>query len=433
MSKPCSWNRIPDVTPKAAYHLMHRLDPIPEELPRPLTVYGNGRSYSDVGLTKEGSLLLTRDMNRLIEFDGYQGIIRCDAGITLAQLLEFIVPKGWFLPVTPGTRFATVGGCLANDVHGKNHHALGSFGHHVRAFELCRSDGSHRVCRPDDQEPWFAATIGGLGLTGLIRWVELQLISIENPWMWVASHRFDDLEAFWAMNASLESDWPYTVAWIDCLAKGQAQGRGIYLAGRHAGPQSDLPRYRSRNWEMPFDPPLSLVNSLSLKAFNQLYYKQKVCPSGKLVHHAPYFYPLDAIGQWNRIYGKKGFYQYQCVIPPHNAQAATSELLSTIAKRKQGSFLAVLKTFGEKPSLGLLSFPRPGTTLALDFPNKGQATLDLLADLDAIVLDAGGALYPAKDARMPAAMFRASFSDWEAFTPFIDPAFSSHFWQRVSL
>lgn len=429
---PLSWNRLPRVTPDATYALTQRHAGVPESLPRPLLAHGNGRSYGDVCLTEHGTLLLTQGLDRFIEFDPQRGILRCEAGVTLADVLALTVPQGWFLSCTPGTRWATVGGAVANDVHGKNHHVAGSFGHHVRCLTLWRSDGSVIHCGPDDDSGWFAATVGGLGLTGLIQQVELQLMPIHNPWLNVASWRFTHLDGFWPLNRQAEANWPYTVAWIDCLARGRAQGRGILMAGQHAPAQASLPSFKESRRRMLIDPPFSLVNGISLRAFNALYYRQPTHPAGTLSHYLPFFYPLDAIQHWNRIYGRRGFYQYQCVMPPAAAESATTELLNAIARRQQGSFLAVLKTFGHAPAAGMLSFARPGTTLALDFPNRGRATQRLLADLDTIVSQAGGALYPAKDARMPASLFQSGFPRWEAFSEFIDPDFSSRFWQRVT-
>ncbi|MDO8288314.1 MAG: FAD-binding oxidoreductase [Parvibaculum sp.] len=433
MNTPRSWNRLPHVSPEAVHALTQRKSGVPDSLPRPLLAYGNGRSYGDVCLTEKGSLLLTRGLDRFIEFDPQSGVLRCESGVTLAEILALVVPRGWFLPSTPGTRLATVGGAVANDVHGKNHHAVGSFGHHIRAMELWRSDGSVIDCRPEDDNGWFRATIGGLGLTGLVRWVELQLMPIQNPWMWVESQRFANLQEFWTLNRLAETNWPYTVAWIDCLAKGKTQGRGILFAGQHAAAQSELPTFKESCKRIPVDPPFSLVNGVTLRAFNMLYYRQPLKPQGGLTHYVPYFYPLDAIQDWNRIYGRRGFYQYQCVIPPSETETATAALLDTIAKRGEGSFLAVLKTFGQKPSLGMLSFPRPGTTLALDFPNRGDKTLRLLDELDAIVQEAGGALYPGKDARMSASLFQSGYPQWQIFSDYVDPGFSSRFWKRVTL
>ena len=429
-----SWNRIPQVQPQHRKWISSQAE-LPDVLGSVsdnVLAYGNGRSYGDVCLTA-GTQLMCRGLDRFIAFDKHNGILRCESGVTLAEVLALTAPQGWFLPCTPGTRYATVGGALANDVHGKNHHVAGSFGHHVRAFELLRSDGSRLECRPDFNTPFFAATVGGLGLTGLISWVELQLMPVSNEWMWAESVRFQNLEEFWALNVAAEAVSPYAVAWIDCLSEGKNQGRGILLTARHAGIQAELPVFREKPKRVPFDPPFSLVNRLSLTSFNALYYRQPTRPQGGLMHYVPYFYPLDAISDWNRIYGRRGFYQYQCVIPPEASAAAVAELLNAIARSGQGSFLAVLKTFGDRPAAGMLSFPRPGATLALDFPDKGEQTLRLFTELDAIVAAAGGALYPAKDARMSASLFRSGFPHWERFSDFIDPAFSSHFRQRVML
>jgi len=428
-----SWNRLPKLNPESIYALNDYFVPSSDITPYPLIAHGNGRSYGDVCLNDKGTLLHTLHLDRFISFDRTNGILRCESGVTLQEVLNLIVPNGWFLPCTPGTQFATVGGAVANDVHGKNHHDQGSFGHHITAFELRRSTGETLICTPSQNTNMFKATIGGLGLTGLVSWVEIQLMPINNPWMWVESHRFENLDEFWHLNSEAEKQWPYTVSWIDCLASGNSQGRGILFAGQHAANQNYMPVYKPSGKKIPIDPPISLVNNLSLRGFNAIYYRQPVKPQGGLTHYIPYFYPLDAIEDWNRIYGHKGFYQYQCVLPPTSAKEGTSELLDAIAQSGQGSFLAVLKTFGSLESIGMLSFARPGTTLALDFPNRGQKTIELFKRLDSIVSTAGGALYPAKDARMPSGLFKSGYPQWEEFTNYIDPAFSSHFWQRVTL
>lgn len=426
---PQSWNRNPIVEPQGVIPWHNRCAELPTGS---VLAHGNGRSYSDVCLTSKGQLLLTRSLNKFIHFDRATGVLRCESGVTLQEILAIVVPCGWFLPVTPGTQFATIGGALANDVHGKNHHCAGSFGHHLRCFELLRSDGERMLCSPNNNAEWFAATLGGLGLTGLVTWVEIQLLAVDNPAMWVQSCRFANLNEFWQVNAHYESITPYTVAWVDCAAKGKRLGRGIMFAGRHAGAGIEPVAHKSKGKSIPVDPPISLINQLSLRSFNALYYRQPVKPQGFYQHYLPYFYPLDAIQQWNRIYGRKGFYQYQCVLPPDTAPEGIAELLQQIAASGQGSFLAVLKTFGTMPSLGMLSFPRPGATLALDFANLGEDTLSLLKRLDAVVSEHGGALYPAKDARMPAAMFQLSYPDWQQFAAYVDPAFCSDFWSRVS-
>lgn len=426
------WNRYPRIEHAEVFDVEGRHNPLPPSQ-HLLLPFGNGRSYGDVCLNEGGALLRTRRIDRFISFDRSTGRITCEGGVLLKEILDLVVPQGWFLPVTPGTRFVTVGGAIANDVHGKNHHVHGSFGHHVSKLELLRSDGERIVCSPSKNVDWFRATIAGLGLTGLITWAELQLLPVSNPFMVVESKRFEGLDQFWAMNADAESRWPYTVAWIDCLATGKRQGRGIFMLGRHAPAHTELPAWKERSRRFPLDPPVSLVNSLSLRIFNQIYYHKRLRRGPELSHYVPFFYPLDAVLHWNRIYGRKGFFQYQCVLPSLASQEGIRELLRIISKNRTGSFLAVLKTFGSKPSVGLLSFPRPGATLALDFPNRGERTFRLFNELDAVVREAGGALYPAKDARMPGEMFQAGYPAWEQFSAYIDPRFSSSFWRRLRL
>ena len=427
-----SWGRYPQVT-QAQVAVVDRQAPLPvfagHALPR-----GNGRSYGDSCLDPGGTLLHARPLDRFIAFDPVHGLLHCEAGVTLGEILDLVVPQGWFLPVTPGTRHATVGGAIANDVHGKNHHRAGSFGHHVEVFELLRTDGERRLCRADDGDGMFAATVGGLGLTGMIVTAELRLKRVPGPWLDSESIRFDSLDGFFALSPQSASSHEYTVAWIDCLASGTALGRGHFIRANHASclgaHRPDAPR---RQLSMPLTPPISLVNRMTLGPFNWLYYHRQRARSKRApVHYAPYFYPLDGISDWNRMYGPRGFLQHQCVVPPDTARAAIAELLHEIGRSGNGSFLAVLKQFGEMASPGMLSFARPGTTLALDFPNTGPGVFALLDRLDAIVAEAGGAVYPAKDARMSPALFRRGFPQWEAFQAFIDPRFSSGLWRRVT-
>ena len=423
-----SWGRWPRPTDQALHPLRRRDAALPVG-DRSLLAHGQGRSYGDSCLNDGGRLLLTRGLDHFLHFDADAGVITCEAGVTLGQVLEVALPRGWFLPVTPGTQFATVGGALANDVHGKNHHRNGSFGDHVLAFELLRSDGSRRRLRPGD--PLFAATIGGLGLTGVVSWLQLKLQRVAGPWMAVESVRFENLADFFALSAESAGSHEYTVAWVDCLARGKALGRGHFLRANHA-PAGRSGRLPGRGLAMPVTPPFALVNRLTLRPFNTLYFqRQQVRSRAGIAHYAPYFYPLDGIRAWNRMYGPRGFLQHQCVLPPAAARDAVAALLGEIARSGQGSFLAVLKEFGDRAAPGLLSFARPGTTLALDFPRAGPSTFALLDRLDAIVAAAGGALYPAKDARMSPAMFRAGQPRLDEFIPHLDPAFSSSFWRRV--
>ncbi len=428
-----SWGRYPRVEQRILPVLYRAAAlPLPAEGGTVLP-HGNGRSYGDSCLNPGATLLTSRALDRFIDFDPATGIVRCEAGVTLADILDIALPRGWFLPVTPGTRYATVGGAIGNDVHGKNHHRAGTFCHHVLRIELLRSDGSRQQLTPDDSSGLFAATAGGLGLTGFITWAELQLRRVPGPWIETESIRFDNLDEFFALSRESATDFEYTVAWIDCLAKGRALGRGHFLRGdhapgdAHAATPSSAPR-RS----MPIVPPVSLVNPLTLRPFNTLYYwRQPARRARHVSHYQSYFYPLDGINHWNRMYGPRGFLQHQCVLPPATARDATAALLGEITRSGRGSFLAVLKEFGDRPSPGLLSFPRPGTTLALDFPNDGPELLKMLDRLDRVVSEAGGAVYAAKDARMSGALFRQAYPAWEEFSRFIDPRFSSGFWRRV--
>ena len=426
-----SWGRYPQPAKQTLLRLNDRHAPLPAFDGTALP-HGNGRSYGDSCLNDGGSLLCTRGLDHFIDFDPANGVLRCEAGVLLADILDLVVGQGWFLPVTPGTKYVTVGGAIANDVHGKNHHVAGCFSEHVDGFELLRSDGSRRWCSREENADWFGATAGGLGLTGLITWAQLRLQRVRGPWLNSETHRFGNLAEFLALSAESEADYEYTVAWIDCAAQGQALGRGHFIRANHA-PASDGPRPGRRRLGVPLTPPLSLINGLSLRAFNALYYhRQQAKVSHALTHYEPYFYPLDAIGDWNRIYGPRGFLQYQCVVPPAQAEAALTELLGRIGASGNGSFLAVLKMFGTRPSAGILSFPRPGATLALDFPNTGTATFALLDALDEVVAAAGGAVYAAKDARLSGARFRQYYPAWETLKPYLDPRFSSGFWRRVT-
>jgi FAD/FMN-containing dehydrogenase len=425
-----SWGRYPGASGQTIVPL-HWRDRVLPTVSGTMLPHGNGRSYGDSCTNANGTLLHTRHLDRFIAFDAETGVLRCEAGVLFSEILDLIVSKGWFLPVSPGTKFVTVGGAIANDVHGKNHHCTGTFGEHVRCFELLRSDGTRRICSPTENEDLFRATIGGLGLTGVITWAEFTLQRIANPWMAVENLRFANLHEFLAISAESARDFAYTVAWVDCAAAGTTLGRGLFMRANHSpADTAHGPPAPRRRLSVPFTPPLSLINSASLRAFNALYYHRHR-PQRAVSHYEPYFYPLDAIGSWNRIYGPRGFLQYQCVVPMSAAEGSLTELLAEIQRSGSGSFLAVLKVFGERPPAGILSFPRAGTTLALDFSNRGQATLDLLERLDDIVCAAGGAVYPAKDARLKRTRFERYFPEWQTMLPHIDARFSSGWWRRV--
>jgi len=407
--------------------------PLPADASMPLLPYGMGRSYGDSCLNNGGVLLDNSSLNHFISFDDETGILSCESGVSLADILSLVVPRGWFLPVTPGTRFVSVGGAIANDVHGKNHHRAGTFGCYVRSFELLRSDGSRLQCSSESNSDLYAATIGGLGLTGMITRAEIQLKPIVNPYLQEETLRFNSLDEFFLLNRDSESNYEYTVAWIDCVAKGSSLGRGAFYRANHHGSASpqQRPAAPKSTITFPFTPPLSMVNKLTLKAFNSAYFRMQPGRRSRTVHYRPFFYPLDSILHWNRIYGPKGMLQYQCVVPEEEGKEVFRDMLQSISDSGSGSFLAVLKMFGDKPSPGMLSFPRPGITLALDFPNS-PATFKLLDRLDAMTAEVGGRVYPAKDARMSSESFQAYYPEWEAFSEFIDPRFSSGFWRRVT-
>ncbi|UCF94401.1 MAG: FAD-binding oxidoreductase [Desulfobacterales bacterium] len=397
--------------------------------------FGNGRSYGDSCLTPGGVLLDARGLDRFMAFDPATGILRCEAGVLLSEILAQVVPRGWFLPVVPGTQFVTVGGAIANDIHGKNHHRAGTFGCHVRCFEILRSDGQRLRCSPAANPEWFRATIGGLGLTGVILWAEIALKRISNAATTVEVIRFPALAKFFELSAESDRDFEYTVAWIDCMAPGNQRGRGLFMRANHAPAGGCLsPKAKKHRVSIPVDLPVAVINRWSARVFDSLHYHQKLNSRGAaVVHYEPFFFPLDGIGYWNRLYGRRGFFQYQCVVRhTEEGRTAIEDILQCAAGGQSDSFFGVLKVFGNRPSPGRLSFPRPGITLALDFLNRGKPTLDFLERLDQIVAAAGGAVNPSKDARMSAASFKRFYPNWEILENLRDPRFSSGLWQRVT-
>jgi len=434
MVKRSSWGRLG--------HQEHRCVPLWEtgqaaELMRQTTPglpFGKGRSYGDVCLNPGGTLWETDRLDRFISFNRDTGVLECEAGAQLGEIQHTMLARGWMLPVTPGTQYVTVGGAIANDVHGKNHHGFGTFGEHVLALQLLRSDGTVMQCSPACNPALLRATIAGLGLTGVILTATLQLRPVSSPWLLSETTPFSSLDAFFDVTEQSVKDWEYTVSWIDCLSGKQT--RGIYFRANHL-PAADAvglshDQKPGRRLAVPVTPPVSLTNALTLRVLNSAYFRFNRATKGRqYTDYKSFFYPLDRIGHWNRLYGKKGFYQYQCVIPGSNSQSDVTALLTQIKKSGQGSFLAVLKTFADRQCAGMLSFPREGVTLALDFPNKGSSTLQLFDRLDAIVEHAGGRLYPAKDARMPAAVFAAGYPGLAEFSRYRDPGISSAMSRRL--
>jgi len=380
-----------------------------------LVARGNGRAYGDAAIG-ERATLVTRRLDRIRAFDPSSGRIRAEAGLLLADLLDVMAPQGFFPPVVPGTTFVTIGGMIASDVHGKNHHRDGSFGDHVEAMTLALPDGSVVTCSPTQNPDLFRATTGGMGLTGTILEATFRLRPIESGWMRQETTVAPNLgKALAALRATSGST--YSVAWIDCLAKGPSLGRSLIYAAEHATrrdlealqPHAEaFPRPGASRLSVPVDLPSFTLNRLSVAAFNEMYFRAGALKSGypHLVPWKPYFFPLDGIGDWNRIYGRRGFVQYQCILPTAHAEAALGEILDRISQQGLASFLAVLKQMG--PGHGDLSFAMEGVTLALDFP-VSDAVFRLLDALDETMVAAGGRLYLAKDARQAPSIFAAGY------------------------
>ncbi|CAA0088140.1 Decaprenylphosphoryl-beta-D-ribose oxidase [Halioglobus japonicus] len=427
-----SWGGLPIAAADRILERDWRFETLPKLSPTDSVLpYGLGRSYGDSCINSHATQISTRRLNRLIRFDAQQGLLQCEAGITLDEILQVVVPHGWFLPVLPGTRFVTLGGAIANDVHGKNHHHAGSFGCHVQSLTLLRSDGERYRCTPQENAALFAATIGGLGLTGLLVSAEVKLVPVSSDQMEVEDLAFSSVEEFGQLSRD-STEWEYNVSWIDTFARNGQVGRGIFSRARHAHNSGTLKPGRRPRIAVPITPPVSLINKWTVDVFNRAYFARRKQNKGlQYTHYQPYFFPLDGIANWNRIYGRKGFYQYQCVVPRVGGEAVIEALLREVNRSGAASFLTVLKEFGEQRSPGMLSFPRSGLTLAIDFPNRGERTRNLLASFDEIVQSAGGALYPAKDARMPATLFTSGFPRLQEFVSEIDPKFSSTFWRRI--
>lgn len=390
---------------------------------------GSGRSYGDVGLVSSALAISSTKLNRIVSFDPETGQLVCESGVLLGEIQCFGLEQGWMLSVTPGTSLITVGGAIANDVHGKDHHFAGTFGHHVEEIVLVRSNGEMVTCSDSQNEELFHATIGGLGLTGFIVQATIRLKSVSGPYLDTENLEFSNISEFFQISSESAQKWQANVAWFDCSTS--KSGRGIFNRGNPSQLQIPLAEKRKPKLTVP-KLPFSLVNPSTLDAFNGLYFQtQKLGLGPRVSHYQDFYYPLDRISQWNRIYGPKGFFQFQSVIPPANAVAATQEILNVIKRSGEGSFLAVLKVFGTKPAAGLLSFARQGVTLALDFPNRDAKTMDLFETLHAIVLEAGGAMNPSKDALMSRELFNAGFPQTSEFSKHRDPMCVSDFSRRL--
>lgn len=360
---------------------------------------GLGRSYGDPAVNGGGTVLDCSRLNCMISFDPDTGVVDCEAGVSLCELIDAFLPRGFFLPVTPGTKFVTVGGAIACDVHGKNHHGAGSFGNFVDEIELLTPLGERRICTRDNYIDLFWATVGGIGLTGIILRAKVRLIPVETGQMKVDYHQCHNLDDMLARMRETDHNFTYSVAWVDCLARGARLGRGVLMQGNHAA-RHDLggcPAHsaRKRAIPVPIEFPGFTLNSLSIAAFNELFYRRHTDRTGAIVDYDSYFYPLDKLIGWNKMYGRQGFLQYQATLP-HDQLPGIVTLLERLGQTRRASFLAVLKIMGES-NPGWLSYPVPGYTLTLDLPNR-PGTVDFLRELDRVVLDHGGKLYFAKDA-----------------------------------
>jgi decaprenylphospho-beta-D-ribofuranose 2-oxidase len=374
---------------------------------------GLGRCYGDSSLNT--NIISTLKFNRFLEFDSTNGLLTCEAGVTFEDIVKYFLPRGWFLPVTPGTKYITVGGAIASDVHGKNHHKDGSFCRHLESMDIMLGDGTIRSCSRDHNKELFISTCGGMGLTGIILRTVFRLRKIETAYIKQRTERASNLQALMNLFEKYENE-PYTVAWLDCLSDGSGSGRGVLIMGDHAGKTdiegtryetSPLTLPKKKNIGIPFYLPSFTLNRLTVKLFNEIYYRMHPTRMNySLVDIDSFFYPLDSIRNWNRIYGRNGFVQYQFVLPKEKSKEGMETILNIISRKGSTSFLSVLKLFGKQNNS--ISFPMEGYTLALDFPIR-RGLFHFLDELDSIVLSYGGRHYLTKDARMKKETFYAGY------------------------
>jgi len=423
-----SWNRYPRL--ECTLYRPERYSEL-KPIGKSSLARGAGLSYGDAALNENGNVILTERINRLLEFDEKGGVLTAEGGITLGEILNVIVPKGWFVPVTPGTQGVTLGGAVAADVHGKNHHIDGSFGQFIDKLTLITPN--QRInCSPNENENIFWATIGGMGLTGIISEVRLKLKPIESAYIYTKYHAAENLNQLFDLFSEPTIDDQYSVAWIDCLSSAGKLGRGIFMSGHHATldeldsntNKSPLSTKMKSPLSIPVDFPRWALNPLSIKAFNALYYWTNARKQTPFISdYSQFFYPLDNIQNWNRLYGKNGFIQYQCVIPEQNAQEGIRLILEKISSSQSSSFLAVLKRMGPQ-NKGMLSFPLAGYTLALDLTMNNEKLFKLLNELDKLVIQYGGKVYLAKDARLNKESFREMYpryDEWQTIKNQLDP------------
>lgn len=404
--------------------------------------YGLGRSYGDTPLNENNGILLTTGMNKFLSFDEQTGMLECEAGVSFEEILNVFIPRGFFLPVTPGTKFITVGGAIANDVHGKNLHVDGTFCEHVESFVLLLASGETVTCSRTENEPLFWATVGGIGLTGVILTAKFKLIPITTAYYDVHYQRAKNLEHALQLFSESDDQYRYSVAWIDCMARGASLGRCVLMRGNHAS-VDQVKRNELLNIQhktklvMPFDLPSFTLNKLTIKAFNGLYYNVNPKDAKKIVGYDSFFYPLDSIHNWNRMYGKKGFVQYQAVFPMETCREGLTAMLEMLSSNNRSSFLAVLKSAGPE-SGGILSFPKPGYTLALDIPINDDSLFPFLRSLDELVIKHGGRVYLAKDSTLSPEHFKHMYprlAEFQKVKQAVDPnnIFSSSMSRRLGI
>lgn len=401
---------------------------------KPVSVRGLGRCYGDSALAS--TIISTLKFDKIIDFDRELGILECQPGISLVSLLEIVVPAGWFLPVTPGTKYITIGGAVASNVHGKNHHSEGSFSAHIIEMDVMTPALGKVTCSAMINSDLFDATCGGMGLTGLVSRVRFKLKKISTAYIRQVQVKARNLHEILDLFEQYK-DYTYSMAWIDCLKGGDTFGRSIMMAGEHALPAEvekvaaeDMLKHPVKSrLNMPFYLPPFVLNKFVIKAFNEAYYAKNFKKEiHSVIPYGPFFYPLDAIAHWNRMYGKKGFVQYQFVLPLEKGRQGLTEILARIRKKGMGSFLAVLKLFGKQESM--ISFPMEGYTLALDFPIR-DGLFEFLNELDTMVLDYGGRLYMTKDARMKADIFWKSYPHAAEFLQVVEQYNPGHSFQSL--
>ena len=427
MKKTLTWGNLPES--ENVKKIKYEQDLLKRVSGKVLT-YGNGRSYGDVCLNE--TIIETDELDKFIQIDHQEDLLICSSNLTLKEILIEIIPKGYFLPVVPGTKNITIGGAIANDIHGKNHHSAGSFGNFVKNIKIYRSDFGVIDCNYNENKSIFISTIGGLGLTGVILSATIELKKINSSYIDQFTKRFNSFSEFLEITNQIEQNYEYCVGWVDLANK--QNFRGLVLAGNHSDYEqlNSEKKIKLNTIQFPFTLPFSLVNKLTIGILNKLYFFANKSGKSKITNFNSFFFPLDKIEFWNKAYGKKGFYQYQFVIQNKNAETFFKELISLINASKELPALTVLKCFGNIESKGTMSFPREGITLAIDFPNKGTETLELFNKLDKLVLFYNGALYPAKDSRMSKIVFEKSFPNLDKFKKNLDPMFSSFFWERIN-